>query len=30
VGQGQAKQPLLVLSQSQMQHLAYDEAQDLV
>jgi len=27
---GQAKQPLLVLSQSQMQHLAYDEAQDLV
>jgi hypothetical protein len=30
VGQGQAKQPLLVLSQSQMQHLANDEAQDLV
>jgi hypothetical protein len=30
VGQGQAKQPLLVLSQSQMQHLPYAEAQDLV
>jgi len=27
---GRAKQPLLMLSQSQMQHLAYDEAQDLV
>jgi hypothetical protein len=27
---GRAKQPLLMLSQSQMKHLAYDEAQDLV